>query len=269
MINPFASNSGIVPTTSTYGPYQGVYPGSVLSGKNINQVYQDDHAILIQGDSIETSDILRSMMEKSEFVTLSSEDAIAKLGNVDPMKDGHPNGIAEALRRCAPSAREGYLRSVSGTGLFYALPKMFSKADRIRTTYSGVALLDHWAEKHKRFAPFVDAYLPDWVRSQIASECVDLGFGKMPKWIKEELDHCEKLQKRHHDKVMREMAIKQQRHQAELQKMYEAQRTQMVQMDARTSAMKKFLDAQKMWEGANQTASPKKPSAFGSLFEGL
>jgi hypothetical protein len=202
---------------------------ALTTGSSRNFIVDDASSNLISGigHSREIETKLRSLMPKKtqerDFNPTGTEEAIAALGDVEPMFGHSVTGLAETLLRCAPDPREGHNTSLVQTGLFYGVFGIYGMPDRIRTTYSGLALLDYWASKHKAFAPYVDCYIQQEVRDNIADDCFTLSLGKMPKWIKDAVAHGEKVKQRYALRLNRQQTIKWERQQAELQKMYQNQ----------------------------------------------
>jgi hypothetical protein len=66
-------------------------------------------------------------------------------------------------------------------GLAYVVPAEIGvRKYRQRTSAAGLALLDFWAEKYPKFAPFVTAFVHKKDREEIKLECFDFTMGNMP-----------------------------------------------------------------------------------------
>jgi len=192
------------------------YPGSGVSG---GPAYNPPQLFEGEGHNAEIEKRLRSLIPDkpiiTDFVSASADDVIQVLGDTDPMFGRSLTSLAEALLSCAPDPRSGYHYQLTWTGLFFQMPKVFAMPDRIGTSYVGLALLDHWAAKDKRFAPYVDAYIDEEVRKRIAADCFAFGMGHMPKWIKDAIAHGEKLRRRWEQKEAQRQAVEMERRRQE------------------------------------------------------
>lgn len=126
----------------------------------------------------------------TSFFFLNADDAIEGLGNYNPIYSGRPKAITMKLLEAAAGQRaDNFLSSLCSTGLFYQTPSLHGvRRARMLTSYAGLSLLDHWAEKFPAFKPFVDAYVTKKMRRMIASDCFDMVNGKTPKWMDDEME---------------------------------------------------------------------------------
>lgn len=133
---------------------------------------------------------------QDSFRVLGGSDAIAVFGHLKPMFNGRPQKWCEMLLRAAPSPAQSYsktathyYRQASSAGLFFVHPSIIGRArTRYRLTAAGMMLLDHYAAKHKKFAPFVEAYLPQKARDEINEMCCDMIMGIRPPIIRKEME---------------------------------------------------------------------------------
>lgn len=109
------------------------------------------------------------------------DNAISVFGNYNPLYAGKPKWLAmKLLEGAAGRARINGRLLVSG--LVYKTPMLIGvRKSGMHTSYVGLALLDHWAEKFPRFKAFVDAYVSKKMRRKIASDCFDLSLNIAPK----------------------------------------------------------------------------------------
>jgi len=145
------------------------------------------------------------------------EDVIETCGDHNPIYNGVPDALAETLLQCAAYGRYGEQSVLVTTGLFYLIPQMYGKTFRIRTTYCGLALLDHWAKLYEPFSPFVDCYVNEEAREAIAADSFDLANGYMPGWIKNEMAEAEVERRLHETKVMKHLEEQRERSRIEAQ----------------------------------------------------
>lgn len=114
------------------------------------------------------------------YYNVSAEEAIEALGKYNPMYSNRPKKLAKMLlEMAASSARGGY--GLVQTGLVYPIPMLIGvRASRHRATAAALGLLDYWAGKFPKFAPFVDAYVHKKGREEIIVDCVDMAMGNRP-----------------------------------------------------------------------------------------
>lgn len=208
-----------------------IYPNSHISQQTLPHIVQQPYRplLLVEGNDDDVETMLRGMVRKDDggyipFVSGSTEEAIEILGDIPLFNGFAMKPLPEALLRGVLSPLTGFNYELASTGLFYLVPGLLGHAGRIRTSYCGLKLLDHWASLNKRFAPFVDAFASDDVRKDIAADCHTLAMGKMPKWIKDDIEKANKIWNRYSGKVSRKKAIEERRLQVELARMYAQQR---------------------------------------------
>lgn len=115
------------------------------------------------------------------------EAIIATMGKLNPVYNGRPQVWANIFLNAGNATRSRsktaafwyhffYMR-----GLFYKFPPVpMRQATRFRLTVAGLDLMDHWAKERPRFAKFVDAYIDDKMRREIATDCTMLHIGTLP-----------------------------------------------------------------------------------------
>lgn len=142
------------------------------------------------------------------FFHLSEDSAIEVLGSYNPLYAGSPKKLTERLLKGA-AGQIRFHHLLPQTGLFYQTPTLTGvRAPRMLTSYAGLCLLDHWAKKFPRFAPFVTAYVPVSMRRRICADCVDMVLGKVPTWMRKEheknSDRLVKWEARQYRKMVKE-----------------------------------------------------------------
>lgn len=126
------------------------------------------------------------------FFNNDAQHLIDIFGKLKPIYNGRPQKWMHIILNACPADNAGMskrgwnmLHTGFHAGLFYKVPLVPTKArTKFRVTMAGVRLLDHWAEKHPKFRPFLDAYLPVKARNQIAADCVDFMLGTEPARLK-------------------------------------------------------------------------------------
>lgn len=109
------------------------------------------------------------------------DEAVEVFGNYNPVYAGKPKKLAYWLLNGA-AGRTTFNGRLIAAGLAYATPSLIGvRKTGTMTSYVGLALLDHWAEKFPRFKPFVAAFVTQKMRRKIASDCYDFSLGIYPK----------------------------------------------------------------------------------------
>jgi hypothetical protein len=128
------------------------------------------------------------------FRHFTVEEAVQIFGDYNPIYAGKPKKLAYWLLNGA-AGRTTFNGRLIGAGLAYATPSLIGvRKTGTMTSYVGLGLLDHWAEKFPRFKPFVDAFVTSKMRRKIASDCYDFSLGVYPKdWRDAEVKNKELL----------------------------------------------------------------------------
>lgn len=196
------------PNTSVYSPHTHTgLPGQVTHGipVSVNKAYlarrpnakwrQRNRLMKAMDDFVRSRSMDRRTIPVGEdeyyFVATSGADLIDALGNVNPMRTGMPIKSITMLLESVPYRYT--CRSVTATmianqgvacGLFYALDSIPGVRKKgVRLSAGGLMLLDYWATKYKKFAPFVDAYVTPKARKEITLDCTTLAFNIAPEWV--------------------------------------------------------------------------------------
>lgn len=181
---------GVSTTSSTIPSWQQMYNGPVTSEKPLVKRRRTPkwEQKFIEAAKLPERDL---PFEISGFYkAISADSLIELLGDYNPLYAGRPKKHVETLLKMAhpiASTPMMYTFYVRG-GLAFRIPYLPGRRKtRLRLTAAGIKLLDHWAEKHRRFKPFVDAYLPNKARKEINLACIDFEFGSLPAFIREDL----------------------------------------------------------------------------------
>lgn len=135
----------------------------------------------MEAPAITLPDAVRPYYRAVPFDTI-----LALFGNYNPIYSGRPKRTVLPLLVSAP-ASASFMRqgSFKLAGLAVIEPSIPGKRKcRMRLSMNGLMLLDHWAGKHPRFKPFVDAYVPKKAREEIAATAFDLTMGGVPEYIR-------------------------------------------------------------------------------------
>lgn len=191
-----------------------------------------------------------SLPEKvSEYFVSRGGDAIAVFGNTNPLYNGRPNQLAATMLQLAsaPDRRAPGIMRLKNMGLVFSMPFIAGKRKiTFRLSSEGVALLDHWANRYKRFRPFVDAYLTKKARKEIACLCIDLQLGVLPAEFDTMLaEHGRRMI------AIERKRIEEVRKQVEAQQQLEAERNEAYFKLQQQANMRITSGAQPIWTGIN------------------
>lgn len=122
------------------------------------------------------------------FYRHADEDKVIEaLGDYNPLYAGRPKHLAMALLYAAggrDSTKKAYI--LQNAGLTYRLPHLVGvRKGGVRTSAVGLKLLDYWAEKFPKFAPFVTAFVTKKARKEIICDCVDFVLDMFPASFRE------------------------------------------------------------------------------------
>lgn len=196
------------------------------------------------------------------FRHFTVEEAVQMFGDYNPIYAGKPKKLAYWLLNGA-AGRTTFNGRLIAAGLAYATPSLIGvRKTGTMTSYVGLGLLDHWAERFPRFKPFVDAFVTQKMRRKIASDCYDFSLGVYPKdWRDAEVKNKDLLIKweaREYRKMKKqEAANKQLEH---MQKM-----TLLAQQQ---SAMQQQYLSQQMYRSAlsGQAVNPNQSQIMGPMY---
>lgn len=125
---------------------------------------------------------------------LKADVAVEIFDKYDPMDGPHPSSLAMRLLKLGMGAATAYTASYeAGLGVIYHEINTDKRYNRL--TAAGLAVLEHWAEKHKEFKKFFNVYVPASFRREIKEAGVDLALGQFPKGIRELIDADKERQK--------------------------------------------------------------------------
>lgn len=85
--------------------------------------------------------------------------------------------------------------SLMHVGLCFTVPPLPGRRRSSgRLTMAGVLLLEHWADRFKKFQPFLDAYMTKQARREIALACFGFEMGTVPPMITDRLKAASEYQ---------------------------------------------------------------------------
>lgn len=120
-------------------------------------------------------------LKKNEFVFVHSDAAVTVLGDYNPLYAHRPKKLARFLLEAIHLSRFWDIGMLAPCGLVYPVPELVGvRSKRGRTSYAGLALLQHWCEKFPKFKPFYDAYASKKAVEEITVECFDLAMDVRP-----------------------------------------------------------------------------------------
>lgn len=188
------------------------------------------------------------------FYRHADEDKVIEaLGDYNPLYSGRPKHLAMALLYAAAgrdSTRKAYM--LQNAGLTYCLPSLVGVRKRaVRTSAVGLKLLDHWAEKFPKFAPFVAAFVTKKARKEIICDCVDFSLDMFPACFREAEEKNKlyqvKWEAREYRRIKKEEAEKKA---MEERIKYEQMRMQQAQMQAQANAQWAAMQQQAQYQSA-------------------
>lgn len=117
-----------------------------------------------------------------KFENIATERLIEHFGSVGPLHSRRPRKeVMDLLMAGAGEYSFPRMWAFKYYGLVYITGCIVGrKATRCRLTIAGLALLDHWAAKNKKFAPFVKAFVSTKARKEIATDCCAFVLGAEP-----------------------------------------------------------------------------------------
>lgn len=181
------------------------------------------------------------------FYRHADEDKVIEaLGDYNPLYSGRPKHLAMALLYAAAgrdSTRKAYM--LQNAGLTYCLPSLVGVRKRaVRTSAVGLKLLDHWAAKFPKFAPFVAAFVTKKARKEIICDCVDFSLDMLPACYREAEEKNKlyqvKWEAREYRRIKKEEAEKKARE----------ERIKYEQMQAQANAQWAAMQAQAQYQSA-------------------
>lgn len=188
------------------------------------------------------------------FYRHADEDKVIEaLGDYNPLYSGRPKHLAMALLYAAAgrdSTRKAYM--LQNAGLTYCLPALVGVRKRaVRTSAVGLKLLDYWAEKFPKFAPFVAAFVTKKARKEIICDCVDFSLDMFPACFREAEEKNKlyqvKWEAREYRRIKKEEAEKKA---MEERIKYEQMRMQQAQLQAQANAQWQAMQAQAQYQSA-------------------
>lgn len=195
------------------------------------------------------------------FRHFTVEEAVQMFGNYNPIYAGKPKKLAYWLLNGA-AGRTTFNGRLIGAGLAYATPSLIGvRKTGTMTSYVGLGLLDHWAEKFPRFKPFVAAFVTQKMRRKIASDCYDFSLGIYPKdWRDAEVKNKDLLIKweaREYRKMKKQEAANK-----ELAQMQD----KMTLLAQQQSAMQQQYDATRMYRTALGQPQSQSQQIMGPMY---
>lgn len=188
------------------------------------------------------------------FYRHADEDKVIEaLGDYNPLYSGRPKHLAMALLYAAAgrdSTRKAYM--LQNAGLTYCLPSLVGVRKRaVRTSAVGLKLLDYWAEKFPKFAPFVAAFVTKKARKEIICDCVDFSLDMFPACFREAEEKNKlyqvKWEAREYRRIKKEEAEKKA---MEERIKYEQMMMQQRQMQAQANAQWQAMQQQAQYQSA-------------------
>ncbi len=118
--------------------------------------------------------------DTTSFNAISGDRLIEALGWHNPVFRDKPTKFAyRLLNALSYGVKDGGL--LCKAGLYYSIPGIIGcKRGTCRTSMASIKLMEYWAEKRPRFAPFLAAFLTEKAKTEIALHCVDLMMGNRP-----------------------------------------------------------------------------------------
>lgn len=136
------------------------------------------------------------------FRRISMDRLMEQFGEYNPLYCRRPKAFPLMLLNLAA----GNVSRTSGTMSIYSLmhvglcftvpPLPGRRRSSGRLTMTGVLLLEHWADRFKKFRPFLDAYMTKQARREIAATCFCFEMGTVPPMITGRLKEAAEYQNR-------------------------------------------------------------------------
>lgn len=161
----------------------------------------NDHAGHQQGRQVRRSRYMLKLLDAVQqaqqvridgwFALTDRDTLISIFGKMKPVYNGRPQRWMTNILNAVPApyssnskTAAAYFRTGVNAGMFYMMPPLIGRR-RItyRATSATLGLLDYWADKHKNFRPFYDAYVTNKARKEIGIDCSTFALGFVPKKI--------------------------------------------------------------------------------------